>query len=123
MANRKKRGDIDFDGALEDLISRYGTTERGTEDYESNSSSFESSAESQDFQDIHPQKGERKSRKGPKHSDMIANENNRPIIKVLTDMADEYFKHDDSKRASKFKFLLCKLIIILQKSLKFIIST
>jgi hypothetical protein len=33
----------------------------------------------------------------------ILNEKNLPLVKTLNDMSNEYFKHDDSKRASKVK--------------------
>jgi len=102
----KKRGGVDEEGALEDLISRYGTTTQTSQtvgdtsahdesEYYSSSASVASGGES-------PGGRTRVARKGPKKSEMIANDKNRPLIKMLTDMADEYFKLDDSKRASKW---------------------
>lgn len=103
MANKKKRGDIDFDGAFEDLLSRYGS-EQNPYDIASDSSSFESSLETEDFKDVYPDRSPRKLiRKGPKKSEMVSNEKNLPLIKILNEMSNEYFKHDDSKRASKVK--------------------
>ena len=100
MLHRSADG-FDIDSALENLIEKYGkeeSTEKSTT--KKRKSTGNDTAESKDGEE---EDNEAPKKKGPKKTEIMAEERNRPVAEAIKEMADIYFKNKDARKGGIVK--------------------
>eukprot|EP01040_Poterioochromonas_malhamensis_P010273 gene10274-11175_t len=112
VLHRNDTGSFDMEGAIDDLISKYGSapiespvkgkgkgTKRKKDDEDEEAE--EKEADDEDEGEEGGKKKKQKKPKAPPKTSVVAEESNRKVAEAVKEMADIYFKNKDMRKAAK----------------------